>query len=226
MKKYIFAGLIAIGVMLFGCTFPWQPGTANGTQNGTSQNMSGEIDLEGLGYAQLRALGIPVECEFTETGEETMTKLALKIKGWDVVAEGTDSYAGGSTPVLFMVIQNESYIHVSPQQMEGLPAGCEWLQIPSGDEAGGFTEILGSPGGQLNCTRGTFGDDVFEIPAGSVCNMNEIMSNIIEGRTTGGGTMPSPCDAIENQQQKEVCKQVCDPIGDYAEKAKCVANYA
>lgn len=201
MKKYFALGFLVLGLLLLGCTAPGQQGAGGGTagtgNTGASSSSSGGggtssggetggNSLAGLGYEQLIALGVPVECTVTESGQGTTTSLTLRIKGQKIRGEGTTTSQGVTTPTTFISLGNEMYVGIPAEQAQGPMAGCVWLKIVSNESntTGSLiadpTDGLKAPGTDYSCAPGLFGDDVF-VPGGNVCDFEALMNSMMGG---------------------------------------------
>lgn len=248
MKRYFIAGFLVLGLLLFGCLGGGQPsGTGNGTQgtpdgganvspnNGTPAGGTQDngLSLAGLGYEQLIALGVPVECTVTDSEQGTETQMNVKMRGSRMRGEGTITTNGVAVPTTFITDGTTVYTRMPADQASLLPS-CDWLKITTNASAtasGGVetnpTEGLQSSNAKYDCKPGLFGDDVFAAPTEKVCDMDQLLSSIMGGTAGGNGAngMPSPCDQIGDATKNAACKAACDPLGSYMDKAQCAAAY-
>lgn len=236
MRRYLLAGFLVLGLLLLGCTGQQGGGTGTGGTGtggggggGTGGGGTGGLDLAGLGYAQLMALGVPVECTVTQSDNGVVTQLTLKIKGDKVRGVGTTTQGGVTTSTEFIAVGDTTYVRI-PDEQAGAMGTCQWLKIVSNESAD--TEVNGmdvtpqatleSASAQYSCVPGTFGDDVFSAPASGVCDLNAM----INGMTGGNGEgMPDPCDQVSDDAQREACRAACGSVADYIERVQCAANY-
>ncbi|MDD5336891.1 MAG: hypothetical protein PHS02_00215, partial [Candidatus ainarchaeum sp.] len=195
----------------------------------------------------LISLGVPVECNYTETGNGSTTTLTLKFKGSKIRGDGETVITGQETiPAAFVLLENEYYVKMPSQAAIGPLAGCEWLKVTNSSQASSSGNVdlnplsdLKAPNAHYECAAAAFGDEVFNV-TGTICDLDSILNGITNGTagnqtytwpgSNGGdeGTQPvagSPCDSITDAGLKAECKANCDGMADATEKAECVATY-
>lgn len=251
MKKYFVAGFLILGLLLLGCTTPNQPaantssgssssggtGSSSSSSGGTGSSSSsssggaGGLDLAGLGYAQLVGLGVPIQCQFTDTQDGISTSLTMKIRGNRAMGQGTVTANGTTTNTVFISLPDAMYVQLSPDERTGILANCEWMKVATSGANFSGTNVngvetnpagdLGSATAKYDCVPGVFGDDVFTPPA-NACDLNELINNAVNA---SGNNMPDPCDSIQNDAQKTACKAACGTVPNFMEKVQCAASY-
>lgn len=261
MEKYFIVGALILGLLLTGCTTPGGSGVTGVTNNtggtggtgssGTSGGSSGGtggastngtgasggsggtgvLDLAGMGYLQLVALGIPVECQFSDNEQGVATQFTLKMKGDRIRGEGTVVSNGSTEPTTFISLPDAMYIQLSASQKEGITSSCDWIKFADSSAGSGSTEVNGvdanpaagltSGTAKYDCKPGLFGDDVFAVPQ-NACDMNELINSAVNA---GGSNAPDICDSAQDNAQKIACKAECGAISDYVEKVGCAIKY-
>ncbi|VVB98630.1 Uncharacterised protein [uncultured archaeon] len=251
MKRYFIAGFLILGLLLLGCTGQAEQTGNNTGPSGTSSTSSGGapggggsssssssggnggnggLNLAGLGYAQLIALGVPVDCQYSDTQQGVTSQLTLKIKGNKLRGNGTTVMNGTATQTTFISVPEAMYVQLSADQRQGLMANCEWLKINTSGTNTSSTEVNGvetNPAGELaaatgtfDCVPGLFGDEAFAAPQ-NACDLNELINSAL----SNASNVPDPCDGIQNDAQKTACKAACGSVSNYMEKVQCAAGY-
>lgn len=226
MKKY-FAAFLAIALLLFGCA--GQP-TTGGQNESNETGGTQPVDLAGMGYEQLVALGIPVECSVVDA--ESNSNTTVFFKGGRIKGNGTVSFGGMSQENVFLVLENESYLMIPNEARTGPMAQCAWIKVtaegaqkmPIPDP----TEALKAAGATYECRLGTFVDSELNAPTESVCDVDALLRAISEMINATVGVIPpapSPCEGILDELKKGQCIAACNEIADVAEKAECAAQY-
>lgn len=211
MYQKALIAILLVGLLFFGCTSPnnggEQGGAAAGQQNqaqqggnnqggsgpqGGSGNQNGsgnqgggsggQADFTGKTFAELMALGVPMQCDITTTsGGVTVTSHTYKGVGSDMRSE-TPMQGGGSCPKLIAIMKADKY-YVGCEQGE-LVQGCQWFVFPvtGSSSATGVTgsafgkpDYSGVPAAQISCTPWIPDGTKFQEPVGA-CNLQDIMN--------------------------------------------------
>jgi len=197
-KTYVLlAGLLAVSLLLFGCTNPKatnknQTVIKNGNNDSikgvknTTQSNEPQLNLTGMTTAELVALNKQIKCTFSSTtGTESInfvwytTGTATKIE-----ARGTSSRMGNVTTT-YVFKNNKTYIKSdSPWYHLGAWKDCDWLVI---DNSGYSTENSGNSASTMittpsekeidnmtkdnyHCQMANIGSKVFDT-SGKVCDI-------------------------------------------------------
>jgi hypothetical protein len=152
----------------------------NSTTNLTNTNLtnnSGHQPSDGLvgkAYAQLMALGMPLQCDITTTiGTETVTVRLYTGTGGDMRTEMTS----GQLPCEKMVgiIKGDKYY--SGCEKGVLMPGCQWLEFAINDSSAGKPDYSNVPESQISCTLWVLDASKFEAPA-SACSLDDLMKDL------------------------------------------------
>ncbi len=212
MRKYLVLGFLALGLLMLGCTGQSQSGTgtggievpsggsggAGGETGGTLDNESNGLEglnLEGMTFDQIMALGIPLECDVAQSSGGMDTSMTVKFKGGNVYATGNSTFGGETVENTYLIVAGEVYWSVPEENQIGPFMGCQWLKIMQNSTGVGELESidpaapLKTLGSNYNCRPGLFSDSVFIPPRDGVCDMMEKMREFIAG--INGTEMPS-----------------------------------
>ena len=219
----IILAILVFGILIFGCTGSGttnvktdnsvNPGGNHGTPSGNktptdnspppkndvSANVSVVTDtsqgLAGLGYAQLIALGVPIQCDVTSTYKGVTTKMHFYINGKSSMRVEIPN-AGQSCGNSVMIMQDKK-IYTSCSGSQLMP-GCDWLSFESNASAQGgaggavntgasetpdFTDV---PATQFNCEPWVYDSSKFAT-SGKVCSLSDIMKNLPGGGDVNTG---------------------------------------
>ncbi|MBD3210622.1 hypothetical protein GF318_04550 [Candidatus Micrarchaeota archaeon] len=212
---------IVFALLLFGCAAPEQQGEGpaageeqageaednatgpsetgdgvsdsdTGDEDGAGQEPDSGVDLTGLDYAAVMALGIPVQCDITTTQDGETTDVKLYANGeneirWESEMEGMEECG----KFVYILKNNKVYFGCEGSKF---PPGstCDWLTMeseagdggePSGD-MGGMTvdtpEFEDVPSTQISCLPWIYDSSMFATP-GKVCTMEDYMQEAMDG---------------------------------------------
>ncbi len=207
MHQKALIAILLVGLVFFGCTSPdngAQGGVAAGQQNQAQQGGNGQggsgsqggsgnqggsgeqADFAGRTFAELMALGMPMQCDITTTtGGVTVTSRIYKGVGSDIRSE-TPMQGGGVCPKVIAIMKADKY-YVGCEQSELMP-GCQWFVFPvtgSNSATGvagsafGKPDYSGVPAAQISCTPWIPDGTKFQEPAGA-CNLQDIMNQSMD----------------------------------------------
>jgi len=150
---------------------------------------TGEVDLEGLAYMELIALGVPVQCEITTTYEGETTTATMYMQGENKVRyESTSTYDGK----LLIVLMLDGVSYLTNFMSDEVPE-CEWLMMepeetePEPGEPGDYTyttavpDFGDMPETSFECSPWVYDASKFQAPTENVCTMDEFTDLMMEG---------------------------------------------
>ncbi len=205
------------GLLVFGCT----SGTATEKKNGpikaqpddeieTNETTESDDDQAIIGaflgksYAELAALGIPLDCDVKikdNEGQETVMKLYLKGENFKSVVEIKPT-SGADTPCTkFDSIYSNKVIYIGCEDAN-IFGKCKWISIDTKKAKDSSGNSLTSsatttdnlekiPKTDISCKPGLFGDEMF-IVTENTCDMAEIFKNL-------GGSSIEDTSTTENE---------------------------
>ncbi|MBI5228073.1 hypothetical protein HY988_05780 [Candidatus Micrarchaeota archaeon] len=172
-------------------------GNSPPSKNDVSANISVTTDtggLIGLGYTQLLALGVPIQCDVTNTYKGKTTKMRLYLQGKNAIRiEIPNTGAEGSCSSSVMIMKDKK-VYTSCTGSQVMP-GCDWLEIEANESAQGgaggsggsantgasetpeFTDV---PATQFKCDPWVY-DSAKLTVTGKVCSLTDILNNIKVG---------------------------------------------
>lgn len=143
---------------------------------------SGGPNLNGLGYAQLSALGIPLECNIRSTYSGRTTNIHVYINGAHQARSEIGTMEGSRCSFVGVLKDNKMYLGCSSGSYI---QNCDWLQIdidPSAFNQSGSTPTNPGtssmnyndvPPADIQCNPWVLDTSKFDTP-GRICNMNSI----------------------------------------------------
>ena len=212
----IILAILVFGILIFGCTGSGttnvktdnsvkaggNSGTSNGTPTDTSPPPKNEAaanvsvttepsgGLLGLGYTELLALGVPIQCDVTTTFKGTTTKMRIYMQGKNSIRVEIPNTGAESCTNSAMIMKDKK-VYTSCGGSQLMP-GCDWLEIeakePAEGSAGGSAnagasdtpDLEGTPATSFNCQPWIYDSAKFATP-GKVCSLSDIMKNINPG---------------------------------------------
>jgi len=145
------------------------------------------LNLEGMGYMELAALGIPVECDVSvtdgETGEVVTSRMYIQGENLRVEPEISTEVCEGPVIITNM---DENAMYTGCSGGQGMMPGCPWIEItiepgamversaPSTSDGEEDADLETIPASSFSCRIGTFGAEKFR-PDGHACNLEEMM---------------------------------------------------
>lgn len=150
------------------------------------------VDLTGLDFAAIMALGIPVECdiEYAYLGKPTTYKLYMDSQGDSSIRIPLDeSTAMGTNCSAMLVMTKEDAVYMGCEdQKYYMSEVCDWVSwdIPEeGEETGEVTQMsdpaedLGEiPPAQIDCRPWVYDASKFAMP-GTVCTSEEYLDEMM-----------------------------------------------
>lgn len=159
-------------------------GATGGASTGGSGTQGGTTDYAGMAYAELAALGVPLECDITSTAQGQPVSYKVYMKGEDEVrTEMPVNASSGSTCTKFIGIMKGNTFYMGcgtgEEMFEG--TGCQWLEMElnESETSGGTTtteqpDFSNTPSTQINCRPWVYDASKF-IPTGKTCTFEEMM---------------------------------------------------
>jgi len=168
-----------------------EDGTDTGDGTGETEDETpedtGDVDLEGLAYMELIALGVPVQCELTTTYEGETTTATMYMQGENKVRYESTSYYDGKTLV---VIMRDGITYMTNFMSDEVPE-CEWLMMEPEEaepgEPGDYTytssvpDFEEMPDTSFECSPWMYDESKFQVPTQNVCTMDEFMDMMMAG---------------------------------------------
>lgn len=218
--------LIVIGLVMFGCTGGSTPtgdkkvqetknGNAgqdipvNGSKTETASEGNPADNFLGKGYAELAALGVPLDCDVRTkdaNGKEASIKLYMKGQKFKSTAKG-DIGGSGCSGFTTILVDNVAYMGCETGE---LLQSCKWLKMDLTKAKDSTGNALASsattsdslskiPKTDISCKPGLFGDEIFVV-SGKVCDLSDMFKNLGGSGGTGdngnggtsGETIPIP----------------------------------
>ena len=152
---------------------------------GQEEEPTGGLDLEGLTYLELAALGVPIECDITTTYQGEAQTAKMYMAGEDKIRY--ESTYGGETMIVFMVDE----ITYMTNFMAAEYPECQWLKmVPEETEptepTGTYTpetapDFEDMPATDFDCKAWAYDGSKFIPPTQNVCTMDEFTEKIMEG---------------------------------------------
>ncbi len=192
--------LLVFGILFSGCICP-QTDTqvtgngqaiGNGTQTtgngnaGTGGTTGGNTnqDLTGKTYAQLAALGLPMECDITTINNGQSTSIKMYMNGDNSRMETTSSSGDACPKYIFISDKTNMYMGCEGGNPYGSFFGsdvqCDWIQlnINSGNVSGtgsvtNSPDIDNLPPTSFNCKLWILDQSKFATP-GKICDMQDM----------------------------------------------------
>ncbi len=148
------------------------------------------LDLAGMEYAALMALGISLECDITTTAEGTTTTAKVYMNGEEEIrTEIPVEESEGLTCTKFVTIVKGKKFYMGCEDGEFMPeSDCDWLKFES-DEEGESTMVtemefesgatVGTdysdvPPSDIDCRPWIYDSAKF-VPVGEICTMEDLM---------------------------------------------------
>jgi hypothetical protein len=152
--------------------------SGGGNSNGGGTTPPGGNNLADLAYAELLALGVPIQCDIiTTSGENPVTAKLYKGTGPDMRVESPA--AGGPCATMVSLMIGDKY-YVGCDQGEVMP-GCQWLVFTQTESTGAATyekpDYSDMPASQIHCIPWLFDASKLEAPA-NACNLDDLMKGI------------------------------------------------
>ena len=186
--------VFVLGILLMGCTGSAPQATptpaAGGTVGPTSTIQAGATaqatvqggSYAGMAYADLLALGVPLECTMKVTSEGTTINNAVWMKGGKMRMEG--SISGTSTLTIYK--DEIVYTHTSAP---GLGADCYWYKMsaapdPQATVKPATQQLSEVPPTDISCHAAAFGDEKFATTE-KVCDLDEMMASVTASMPPG-----------------------------------------
>lgn len=153
--------------------------------------------LLGKGYADLVALGVPLECDVkTKDYDNKEVYIKLYMKGKNFKSTGTGSLSG-STCTGFTTILSDKIIYMGCETGELLQS-CKWIKMDTTKLDNSTSNSLASsattsdsldkiPKTDITCKPGLFGDEAFMV-TGDVCDLSEMFKNFGSSDTGYGSS--------------------------------------
>lgn len=189
------AALFVLGVLLMGCAgsapqatptpagggatvAPTSTAQATATAQATVQGGS----YAGMAYADLLALGVPLECTMKYTTEDATVNAAVWMKAGKMRMESAIS--GINTITVFK--DEIVYTHSSAADMGG---DCYWYKMSAAPDPQATVEPVTQqledvPPMDISCNAAVFGDEKFAT-AEKVCDLNEMMASAMPSLPAG-----------------------------------------
>ena len=222
MKTPIMIILIMLGLVIFGCTQPdttqptgntaandsMEDTSGHGTMDETSDNGSMEdtsadtsdegsgdmLDLSGMEYAALMALGIPLECDITTTTDgQTITQKMYADGQGNSRIESTDQAMSSGCSKWVVILQKEKMYWGCEGGNYPPGTDCDWMLFEQSENAtssqvdvdygdgGGFdTDYSDVPPADIDCKPWVLDPSKFT-PSGEICDMEDLMSGYAFG---------------------------------------------
>ncbi|MBI5224105.1 hypothetical protein HY990_06825 [Candidatus Micrarchaeota archaeon] len=202
-SRLMLISLVAISLLIFGCTNPQTPQAPASNSNSNNPAVPNSPpsnptpstsptppaqNLAGLGYAQLVALGIPIECDIASTTSAGQITMKLYMDGTQknrVELRQPSSRAGSSCSTMAMVRRGNSML-IGCNDGSPYMNTCQWLQLDvsssteTGTDAPSTTpssaqtpDYANLPPTSYNCRPWIADNSKFETP-GRVCDFNEL----------------------------------------------------
>lgn len=198
---FVIAIFVVLGLMFFGCCgLPTEISEGNqsstggvagtgGSGAGSSSGGTGAQDLSGLGYSALVALGVPLECDITETSEGETISMKLYMDGNDNTRAEVpieDEGSSGCSKFIFISKGQNTYLGCEGSKY---PPGtdCDWMvtkaaegsteemEVEYGSGSSFDTDYSDIPVADIDCKPWVYDASKFQV-SGKACTMEDLMA--------------------------------------------------